>query len=181
MKPHWYAIYTRPLKERKVSLALNKLGIENFCPVISTSNAKDYKQTFIPLLNSHVFVYINDSQFSIIKNINYVINILYWKAKPAIINNEEIEMVKHLTNNFDKIRVELSNVNTETLLKIQDQPRVTINNHSISLTNKSVKVSLPSMGYTLIAERIGNKKEFIRNQDPGFMASLPKILNDFFF
>ncbi|MBL0356561.1 MAG: hypothetical protein IPP72_06535 [Chitinophagaceae bacterium] len=37
MTRNWYAVYTRPYKEKKVASILSRKGIENYCPVIFLS------------------------------------------------------------------------------------------------------------------------------------------------
>lgn len=180
MKRNWYAVCTKSLKERKVSNALNKKGIENYCPVIS-SNFNDNKPAFKPLFNSYVFVFVFESEIESIKTITDVVCVYYWKSKPAIINNDEIEIVKQLTSKYDTIKIEHSVIETNAVLKVFDNPQISINGNSISLKYKTVKVNLPSMGFTLVAERVAGKQTINQPKTQGLIASFPRVLNDFFF
>ena len=42
---------------------------------------------------------------------NGVVNLVYWKGKPAVIKKEEIEMIKEFIADYQDIRVEKTTVN----------------------------------------------------------------------
>ena len=54
----WYAIYTKPRNEKKVAENLAAIGIESYCPIVTTlkqwSDRKKMVET--PLIPSYVFV-----------------------------------------------------------------------------------------------------------------------------
>ena len=56
----WFALYTRPKNEKKVTEQLVKLGIEVYCPLVTQvkqwSDRK--KKVATPLISSYVFVNI---------------------------------------------------------------------------------------------------------------------------
>lgn len=180
---NWYAVYTRPQKERKVAAQLTKKGIENYCPVIHTINTKgnDKKLIFEPLFNSYVFVFANDQDFALIKSVPDVINVIYWKSKPAVINHAEIEAVKHLTSNYTNIRLEKSVVNQDAPVQRIEEPLIAFNENSVSVKYKSVKINLPSLGYTMIAERANQPKEKVVYEEAGKLGFFPKTFNSLFF
>lgn len=179
---NWYAVYTRPNKEKKVSSILAKKGIENYCPVISvdhnkTSNKRPLLQ---PLFNSFVFVQVSESEVGLLKTIPWIINLIYWRSKPAVISNREIDIIKSLTANYGNIKLEKSLVDVNGAVSILDEPTIAYNENTVSVKYNSVKVNLPSLGYTMTAERM-KQKEKTSYQQPGLLASFPRRINAFFF
>ncbi|MCF8320881.1 MAG: UpxY family transcription antiterminator [Flavobacterium sp.] len=92
----WFAIYTRPKNEKKVVEGLEKLGIEVYCPMITQvkqwSDRK--KKVEMPLINSYVFVNIEDKKRNIVFEVPGVVRYLFWLGKPAIIQEQEIDTLK---------------------------------------------------------------------------------------
>jgi transcription antitermination factor NusG len=182
MASNWYAVYTQSHKERKVSSLLTKKGIENFCPVTCSAESKSNsrKPVFEALFNSYVFVYITEAEVSSLRLIPGVINVIYWKSKPAVINKEEIDLVKQLTTNYSNIRLEKSFVDVSSVIKIIDEPQIAFNENTVSVKYNRVKVNLPSLGFIMIAERMKKKEEAVYQQ-PGLFSSFPQKINALFF
>jgi len=88
----WYVIYTKPRNEKKVADRLQKIGITTYCPMITMvkqwSDRK--KKVQIPLLNSYVFVCLDDKEREKVFQISGVVRYLFWLGKPAIVRDEEI-------------------------------------------------------------------------------------------
>jgi len=100
---NWYVVYTKPKWEKKVAEKLNQTGIDCYCPVITQikqwSDRK--KKVEVPLFNSYVFVRISDSNRSSVFQIAGVIRYLFWLGKPAIVKDEEIEIIKKSISRID--------------------------------------------------------------------------------
>ena len=92
----WFAIYTRPKNEKKVVEGLEKLGIQVYCPMVTQikqwSDRK--KKVEMPLINSYVFVNIEDKNRNIVFEVSGVVRYLFWLGKPAVIQEQEIEALK---------------------------------------------------------------------------------------
>ena len=92
----WFAIYTRPKNEKKVVAGLEKIGIEVYCPMVKQvkqwSDRK--KKVEVPLINSYVFVNIEESDRNIVFEIPGVVRYLFWLGKPAVIQEQEIEVLR---------------------------------------------------------------------------------------
>lgn len=154
MQQNWYIIYTKPRCEKKISSTLSKWKIENFCPFICVkSNVYGrIKMVHEPLFKSYVFVYISNDQISRLMRVEGVVNFLYWIGKPAVVKNKEIEIIKEFANCYKDIKIERINVDMDDAIHIIDEPSYKMQGKFISVKNKIVKVNLPSLGYTLIAE-----------------------------
>lgn len=186
MTQHWYAVYTRPQKERKVVLALTKKGIENFCPVINLADSRlnTRKDEFEPLLNSYVFVYMHESELYKLQSVPGVSSILYYKSKPAVISDKEIDIMKQLTATYSSIKVEKTAVDMNGSVRLIGEPVVAYGENSVSLRHQSIKIYFPTLGLTVTAERSKPKDQIFfkpREQQTGLLSFFPKRLNTFFF
>ncbi|MDE3213765.1 MAG: UpxY family transcription antiterminator, partial [Bacteroidota bacterium] len=105
MQKNWYAVYTKPNCEKRVSGLLTKRGITNFYPL-----NKRRTQSFIrskvfiePLFKSYVFVHATESDIiAISEQTHYILSLLYWMGKPATINDSEIEAIRAFTQNHSE-------------------------------------------------------------------------------
>ncbi len=92
----WYAVYTRPKNEKKVTDQLVKLGIEVYCPLVTQvkqwSDRKKKVET--PLISSYVFVNLEEKDRDKVFEAFGVVRYLFWLGKPAIIRDEEIYLLK---------------------------------------------------------------------------------------
>src|ERR1043166_3966833 len=103
---NWYALYTKPGCEKKVANLLSRKNVENFCPLKRNINGRK-KVTVEPLFNSYVFVQVSDSaEMQSIRATDSVINFVYWLGKPAIIQNEEIEIIRQFVNEYTNVKME---------------------------------------------------------------------------
>ncbi len=163
MAHNWYAVYTQPQKEEKVALALSKKGIENFCPIVKTNNAKINikKDFFQPLFTCYVFVFVQENELELLKKISGILNIIHWKSKPALINEMEIDILKQLTANYSCIKLEKTTVDVNGSVRLIGEPAVAYKENSVSLKYQSLKINLPTLGYNMIAERTKPLEEFI--------------------
>ena len=151
---NWYAVYTRPKWEKKVSELLSRKRIENYCPLSkSIKQWSDRKKTiFEPLFTSYVFVHVNDTEHLPVKQTDGILNFVYWLGKPAVIKNDEIDTIKNFLSENQHIRLEKIDVNIDDKVKIIDGPFKLWEGNVTEIRPKSVKVLLPSLGYALVAE-----------------------------
>lgn len=117
---NWYALYTKPRNEKKVAQKLEAMGIEVFCPLVTSivqwSDRK--KKVQKPLLNSYVFVKIEEESKKNVLEVSGVVRFVYWLGKPALIKDSEIEtMQQYLTNPLVTVAVEDWKPNDKVLLK----------------------------------------------------------------
>ena len=146
-------MYTKPRWEKKVASLLSKKQIENFCPLNKVVRQwTDRKKTvYEPLFSSYVFVNATEDQHLEIRQTDGIINFVYWLGKPAIIKNEEIEIITKFLNNYDNVGLQKIQVNVNDRVKIIHGPLLSREGKVIEIMNNSIKVLLPSLGYALIA------------------------------
>lgn len=92
----WFALYTLPKNEKKVTERLQNLGIEAYCPMVTQvkqwSDRKKRVET--PLISSYVFVNLEEKERNRVFDIHGIVRYLYWLGKPAIIQDHEIALLK---------------------------------------------------------------------------------------
>lgn len=149
----WYAVYTRPRWEKRVVELLQKKRIEHYCPYTKVVNAwhgyDRKKAVFQPVFSSYVFVKTTEDALDFLKTLDGVINIVYWRDKPAVIRDIEIEMIKRFLNEHESINLEKSVVNTNEIVKIINTTLDSENDEPEPL--KKVKLVLPSLGFIMEA------------------------------
>lgn len=177
MLRNWYAVYTKSHREKKVSSILTKKGIESYCPInyILGGNGANKKGIFEPLFASFVFVNISNPEIGAVKNIPGVINLIYWKSKPAVISDAEIDAVKQITSGYMNIKLERAAVGSAEGVLIVDEPVYSYNENSVRVKYHTLKVVLPSLGYMLVAEKEWVRQDVIE-PSPEQFSLLPKRL-----
>lgn len=155
MERNWYVICTKQLQEKKVTALLSKKGIENYCPFTSIER-KEASRTMTalqPLFSSYVFACITEAEIPAIKKIPYIINTVYWKSKPVIINLEEISAIKIMVDNYSKIILKKIAISTNEKVDIVEESVTGYSNNLLSIKHKGLSITLPSLGYQMIAHR----------------------------
>lgn len=151
---NWYAVYTRPRWEKKVADSLTKKKFENYCPLSKViSQWSDRKKIiYRPLFTSYVFIHVSELDFTEIKQVDGVINLVYWIGRPAVIRDIEIEMIKRFLNEHNTVHLAKLPVNVNDIVKIINGPLMEKEGSVIEVTSNKVKLILPSLGYSMIAE-----------------------------
>lgn len=107
---NWYVIYTKPKWEKKVAEQLNKRGVTAYCPLtVQMRQWTDRKKKVeVPLFNSYVFVQIEEVDRNQVFDVSGVVRYLFWLGKPAIVRDDEIELIKKsvTSNTISEVVVE---------------------------------------------------------------------------
>ncbi len=150
----WYAVYTKPRCEKKVADLLTKKGIENYCPLNRVEKQwSDRKKIILePLFTLYVFVRIDPTEQLSVRQTFGILNFVYWLSKPAIIKNEEIEIIKRFLNDHTRVTVEKVSVNVNDMVRIVTGPFMEQEGQVMSVKSKTVKIMLPTLGYWMHAE-----------------------------
>lgn len=116
-EPHWYAVYTRPRWEKKIAAMLDQRGIVHYCPLNKVHKQwSDRKKVVMePLFKGYIFVQTDEQHKWAIKNIDGILNYVYWLGKPAVIRNTDIDTIRKFLQEFDDVQV------TDTVLLPDDK------------------------------------------------------------
>jgi len=150
----WYAVYTKPHCEKKVADLLTRKGIENYFPQNKAfSHGTDRRKIIhTPLFSTFVFVKISLEEIPVIRQTSGIINFIFWINKPAIIRDKEIENIKRFLSEHGFVKLEKVDVHFNDVVKINSAPLIAQDGKVVSINSKIVKVTLPSLGYTMCAE-----------------------------
>jgi transcription antitermination factor NusG len=128
---NWYAVYTKPRWEKKVAAMLLEKGIENYCPInkVIRQWSDRKKMVMEPVFKGYVFVKLEENKKWQVKDVNGILNFVYWLGKPAIIREEEIDTIRKFLNEFEDVQVEPKGVVVNSEVRIRQG--VLMNYHGI--------------------------------------------------
>lgn len=152
----WFALYTKPRWEKKVSQVLQIKGIECWCPLKKTVKQWSDRKKIIeePLFTSYVFVNIEDSEKTQVLMTDGILNFVYYLNKPAVIRDEEIEIVKkYLSEKQAVVTVQsLSSLDPNTRIKVNHGVFMDTTGTVLKGGKKKVFVKLESLDQVMIVE-----------------------------
>jgi transcription antitermination factor NusG len=133
---------------------LEKKKVEVYCPLnrIEKQWADRKKMVLEPLFTSYVFVCITEQEQLNIRQTDGVVNFVHWLNKPAVIRNEEIDTIRKFLNEYDHVSVERTQVNLNDRVRIINGPLMMWEGNVVEIRTNTVKITLPSLGQTLVAE-----------------------------
>lgn len=160
---NWYTLYTRPRCEKRVMALLASNGIESYCPFRKSEKTwnKKIKTVEEPLFRSYVFVKIPAQQVEEMRSVEGIINVLYWQEQAAVIPDQEIEMLRKFLFDFPDVKLEKTVVNPAEAIEILSVPVTSMGEHSIAITYPDIRINLPTLGYSIIANREKSDTETI--------------------
>lgn len=147
----WYALYTKPRWEKKVAEALERKGIECYCPLVTEvrewSDRK--KKVTSPLFRSYVFVKLPDEERPRVFEVPGTVRYLFWLGQPALIRQEEMDVLKEW--------LESSNAEDISVPHLKPGDEVTISNGKLKdqegiiaeVGRRRVKIVLKNLGLTV--------------------------------
>lgn len=152
----WYALYTKPRWEKKIDAALVRKGIESWCPLQKVERQWSDRKKVIeePLFKSYVFVHIADTERSKVLMTDGVLNFVYYLGKPAVIKNEEVDLIqKYLAEKDASISI-LSQEGYKEEMRIKVNHGVFMGNEGTVIRGgrKKVYVKLESLGQVMVVE-----------------------------
>ena len=159
----WYAVYTRPRWEKKVSDILTRRKIENYCPLNKVVRQWSDRKKVLhePLFTSYVFVRISEPELNSLKQTVGVINLVYWLGKPAVIRDPEVEMIKRFLSAHTNVKLEKTPLSVNDRVRVLGGPLMEQEGQVLSVKNNTIKIVLPSLGYLMFAEVYTNNVEVI--------------------
>jgi transcription antitermination factor NusG len=144
----WFILYTKEGHSMSLAKKLTKKGETCYVPLNIVTNKRILKLRTQPLLPHYLFVYSACENLEVLKSYRGVINILYWKDKPAVISDLEIQYLREFVQNFSNIVIENKEISTNSLTS-----QINFNSHNSDLIkNNSHQLDIPSLGLILKAE-----------------------------
>ena len=143
----WYVLYTKPNFEIKVADGINAHGINAYCPTFT--QIKQYsdrkKKVQKPLLPSYVLVQLSEQDRPKVFNIPGVVRYLFWLGKPAVVREEEIELLRNnLKGVFDDVKISKLSIGKE--YTIPSGPLKGQKGTVLDVLKNTLRLELPSLG-----------------------------------
>ncbi len=146
-------MYTRPRWEKKVATLLTEKGVEHYCPLNKVQKQwSDRKKVVLePLFKGYVFVAGNDAAKWDIKQTNGIINYVYWLGKPAVVREEEINIIKKFLQEFNDVEVVNSFLEINNTVLVKQGVLMNYKGIVIEIKGNKARVNIDSMGLQLSA------------------------------
>jgi transcription antitermination factor NusG len=152
----WFAAYTKPRWEKKVSKVLEQKGIECWCPLRKIEKQWSDRKKIIeePLFTSYVFVRVDENERTPVLMTDGILNFVYYVGKPAIIRDEEIDIIKKY------FAEKQASISVQSLNSLDENTRIKVN-HGVFMDTtgtvlkggkKKVFVKLESLDQVMIVE-----------------------------
>jgi transcription antitermination factor NusG len=152
---NWYVVYTKPKWEKKVAEQLQKMGVECYCPlVIQMRQWSDRKKKVeVPLFNSYVFVQLAESERNVVFQSVGAVRYLFWLGKPAIVRDEEIDVIRKWLNTSDSVDLSVSSYKIGDTIQLESGPFSAQKATVQEMTNTHYVLVLESLGCVLKMKR----------------------------
>ena len=97
---HWYAVYTAPRAEKKVSERFNEEQIEHYLPLQTVKRrwSDRIKDVIVPVINGYIFVHIPTSDFKRILNTYGAIAFVREAGAPVPIPDSQMERLRFMVD-----------------------------------------------------------------------------------
>ena len=152
----WYALYTKPRWEKKIDASLIKKNIESWCPLQKMEKQWTDRKKIIeePLFKSYIFVHIDLTEKVRVLQTDGILNFVHYLGKPAIIRDEEINLIKHYLLEKDVKISLISKEGYEASTRIRVNHGVFMGKEGTVLKNakKKIFVKLESLGQVMVVE-----------------------------
>ncbi len=152
---NWYVVYTKPKWEKKVAEQLQKMGVECYCPlVIQMRQWSDRKKKVeVPLFNSYVFVQLTESERNVVFQSVGAVRYLFWLGKPAIVRDEEIDVIKKWLDTSDCVDLTVASYKIGETVQLESGPFSAQKATVQEMTNTHYVLVLESLGCVLKIKR----------------------------
>ena len=150
---NWYVVYTRPRWEKKVAGLLANAGIDHYCPLNKVQKQwSDRKKVVMePLFKGYVFVLVEETKKWEIKNVDGILNYVYWLGKPALVKQEEIDTIKMFLQEFTDVQVYNTSLGANDNVLVKQGVLMHYKGIVMEVMGNKAKVKIESMGLQLSA------------------------------
>ena len=111
---NWYALYTKPRWEKKVSQLLEEKRIENYLPLQKVLKQWSDRKKWIqePLFRSYIFVHILPDEYLSTLQTAGIVRFVTFERKAVVIPPVQIEAIKTYVQTGEEIVDEIPDVRT---------------------------------------------------------------------
>ncbi len=176
----WKILLTRSNAEKKVCHLLSKKNIECYYPTYRTHSKWSDRVVMAvkPLFERYVFVKSSAISDLEIGQTDGILSFLYWHNEIAIISGNEVDVIKTFTKGYSNIILEKTIVRNQ--LSTSEQVFITTGEAVDEAGENKMyqKLSLPSLGFTLLAENTEQIVDLMVLKRPALFGQ--NVLNGFY-
>jgi len=135
---NWYIIYTTPRSEKKVAERLDKAEFEYYLPLTKKIRQWSDRRKIVeePLFNSYIFIKTDLHYKYDITHIDGVVKFVSFRNEPAIISDNEIELIKNtLAHDAENIEVEGFNYKKGEKIIVNNGPLIGYTGEVVNVNN----------------------------------------------
>ena len=150
----WYVLYTQSRQEKKVAEGLQKIGIESFCPLVTIMKqwSDRKKKVELPLINSYVFVNIEENKRDAVFAVAGIVRYLFWLGKPAVVRAIEIDALRDsLEGIVDSFSI--NSLQKDSRITIEEGPFKGFDGIVKHLNKNSIQLLLKDLGFLVTINR----------------------------
>ncbi len=168
----WFAVYTLPRAEKKVSERLSKVGIEHYLPLLKTLKKWSDRKKWVeePLFKSYLFVKISEAEYYKVLNTIGIVRYITFTGKAVPVPENDIEIIKKLLVEYPDDLEAVENLEAGTPIEIIAGPMMGVQGSlvdyrgekrasiRVEYINQSILISIPS---SFISPLEGQKPQLI--------------------
>ncbi len=176
----WKILLTRSNAEKKVCNLLSKQKVECYYPTFRTHTTWSDRVVMAvkPLFERYVFIKTSAISDLEIIHTDGILSFLHWHNTIASISGNEVDVIKKFTKGYSNIILEKMIVQNQS--STSEQVFITSGEAVGEAGEKKMyqKLSLPSLGYTLLAENQEQIVDMLVLKRPAFIRQ--NVLNGFY-
>jgi transcriptional antiterminator RfaH len=155
----WFVLYTKSRREKMVANALQKKGIEVYCPLMKKQRqwSDRAKIVEVPLFKSYCFVNLREEERSLVFGVSGVVRYLFWLKKPAIVKQAEIDIIKDMLNDFDHSSIEVVSLAVADRIRIDSGAFIDHEAEVVSTQGQKIIAKIDSLGICIAIDKSKNK------------------------
>lgn len=152
VKNNWYALYTKPRFEKKVSIYLNKMEVIHYCPLVRVRKQWSDRVKTIeePLFKSYVFVKVTEKEKWLIASLPGVLSYVYFEGKPAIVSQDEIISIQSFLNEHENVQVHPLGIIAGDEVRIDSGIFSGLEAEIVSIKKKKCVLHIHNLGLVLV-------------------------------
>ena len=152
---NWYVLYTKSRVEKRVYDELKEIGLDAYLPMRKTlklwSDRK--KWVYIPVINSYVFVYIPQSDYSRVFDVKGVVAYVSANKKAVVVPEHEMKAMQQAVNSNLSFNVEADAVQKGQTITITTGPLKGITGEVVEIQGaKKFYLRISHIGYMLVID-----------------------------
>ncbi|GAB4050276.1 UpxY family transcription antiterminator [Spirosoma litoris] len=143
----WFVLYTKSRAEKMVAERLRDLNMEVYCPLKKTRRKWSDRVKIVeePLFRSYCFVKLEEHERKNVFVVPGVSHYLFWLNRPAIVRDEEIDIIKRLLNEVDHSCLSLNRMRSGDRLTIKSGSFADLSGRVIRQQGTVVSLTLDSL------------------------------------